>query len=131
MASHTDSTPPAPTVFDRQNRIPDWDQKVVGSQVALILGCGGLGCSVSLSCARLGFKKLILVDYDTVAVHNLNRQVLFSLPDVGKLKVRFLWLELPIVQINVSPVVSSGGGRCRGAQEEAHCCPRPPISGRP
>jgi hypothetical protein len=86
MASAVTNEPQS--VFDRQTRIPDWDQSVIQSQVALVLGCGGLGCSVALSCCRLGFKKIILVDYDTVAIHNLNRQILFSVGDVGKPKVR-------------------------------------------
>ena len=36
---------------------------------------------------RLGIKKLILVDYDTVDIHNLNRQLMFSPADVGETKV--------------------------------------------
>jgi len=51
--------------FDRQRRIPDWKQDLIGEQVALVLGVGGLGCSLSLACCRLGFKKLVLVDKDT------------------------------------------------------------------
>ena len=36
---------------------------------------------------RLGVKKLIIVDYDVVDVHNLNRQFMFGVSDVGKPKV--------------------------------------------
>lgn len=36
---------------------------------------------------RLGVKKVIIVDYDVVDIHNLNRQVMYGLEDVGKSKV--------------------------------------------
>jgi len=59
--------------FDRQDRIPNWQQDKVRSQTALILGVGGLGCSVALAAVRLGFGKIVLVDRDVVDYHNLNR----------------------------------------------------------
>ncbi len=59
--------------FDRQRRIEGWNQEKIESSVCLLLGTGGLGCSVALGLARLGVGKLILVDKDTVDVHNLNR----------------------------------------------------------
>lgn len=74
-------------VFDRQERIPEWNQDLINEQVALLLGVGGLGCSVALACCRLGFKKIIIIDKDKVEPHNLNRQVLFSKKDIGKPKV--------------------------------------------
>jgi molybdopterin/thiamine biosynthesis adenylyltransferase len=36
---------------------------------------------------RLGLKKIILVDYDKVDLHNLNRQFMYTLEDVGHSKV--------------------------------------------
>ena len=73
--------------FDRQRRIENWDQtRLEQNEVCLLLGIGGLGCSVALGLARLGLKKLILLDKDVVEVSNLNRQVLFSHADVGKPK---------------------------------------------
>ena len=73
--------------FDRQRRIENWDQAKVESQVCLLLGTGGLGCSVAIGLARMGVGKLILIDKDTVDISNLNRQMLFGHEDVGKLKV--------------------------------------------
>lgn len=43
--------------------------------------------TVALDCCRLGFQKIILLDYDVVDNHNLNRQILFSKKDVGRSKV--------------------------------------------
>lgn len=41
-----------------------------------------------MSLARLGVKKIILVDKDVVDTSNLNRQILFSPHQVGQLKVK-------------------------------------------
>lgn len=52
----------------------------------MILGIGGLGSVVMMNLLRLGIKKLIIIDYDIVDIHNLNRQIMFSVEDVGKPK---------------------------------------------
>jgi len=80
--------------FDRQKRIPDWNQSLVEEQVCLCLGCGGLGCTVALDLVRLGVKKIFIVDKDVVDVHNLNRQILFSKDDIGKKKVEAAFKNL-------------------------------------
>ena len=36
-------------VFSRQRAVPDWDQALIELQRALVLGAGGLGCSVAAS----------------------------------------------------------------------------------
>jgi len=65
-------------VFDRQLRIEGWKQEKVENSTCLLLGAGGLGCGVAMGLARMGVKKLILVDKDVVDTGNLNRQILFS-----------------------------------------------------
>lgn len=42
---------------------------------------------VTINLLRLGIGKIFLVDYDSVDLHNLNRQLLYSHNDVGKPKV--------------------------------------------
>ena len=54
--------------------------------MCLLLGVGGLGSGVAMGLARLGVKKMILLDKDTVDITNMNRQILFRLCDVGKPK---------------------------------------------
>ena len=49
----------------------------------MVLGVGGLGCGVSMGLARLGVKKIIMLDKDVVDASNLNRQILFRPEDVG------------------------------------------------
>ncbi|CAD7091255.1 unnamed protein product [Hermetia illucens] len=44
----------------------------------LIVGAGGLGCPAGLYLASAGIGELGIVDYDTVEVNNLHRQVLHS-----------------------------------------------------
>ena len=53
----------------------------------VIAGLGGIGCPAALYLAGAGIGRLILVDDDTVARSNLQRQVLFTEADVGRLKV--------------------------------------------
>lgn len=73
--------------FDRQKRIPGWNQEKIEQQICLCLGSGGLGSTVALNLVRLGVKRIYILDKDTVEYHNLNRQLLFSKEDIGKPKV--------------------------------------------
>ncbi len=57
------------------------------TKTILVIGIGGVGGTALESLVRSGFKKFIIVDSDTVDISNLNRQILFSLSDVGKDKV--------------------------------------------
>jgi len=42
-----------------------------------IAGLGGLGSNIALALARLGIRRLILVDFDCVELSNVNRQAYF------------------------------------------------------
>ena len=55
-------------------------------KTVLIVGVGGLGCTVTNLLARLGIK-LIIVDNDIVDDTNLERQILFDKKDLLKSKV--------------------------------------------
>ena len=44
--------------------------------------------------ARLGVKKIILLDKDTVDITNMNRQIMFKLSDVGKPKAETARINL-------------------------------------
>jgi sulfur-carrier protein adenylyltransferase/sulfurtransferase len=52
----------------------------------LVIGLGGLGSPAALYLAAAGVGRLGLLDGDTVAVHNLQRQVLHDTPAVGRPK---------------------------------------------
>jgi molybdopterin-synthase adenylyltransferase len=62
-------------------------QKLLNNAAIMIAGMGGLGCTVAQNLVRLGIGKLIIVDYDKVALSNLNRQILYTAQDVGQFKV--------------------------------------------
>src|SRR4051794_7460912 len=53
----------------------------------LCVGAGGLGAPASLYLAAAGVGTIGLVDFDVVDASNLQRQVLFSINDVGRPKV--------------------------------------------
>ena len=61
-------------------------QKLRAARV-LIVGAGGLGSPAALYLAAAGIGVIGLCDPDTVALSNLQRQILFSTEDVGALKV--------------------------------------------
>lgn len=52
-------------VFDRQRCIVGFDQGLVERQTCFVLGTGGIGQNVALTLARLGVKKIIMLDCDT------------------------------------------------------------------
>ncbi|HIQ55804.1 MAG TPA: HesA/MoeB/ThiF family protein, partial [Pyrodictium sp.] len=60
-------------------------ERLAKSSVAVV-GCGGVGTLVAELLARAGVGRLILVDYDVVALDNLNRGTLLAEEDVGKPK---------------------------------------------
>lgn len=61
-------------------------QKLKAARV-LVIGAGGLGAPILLYLAAAGVGTLGIVDDDTVALSNLQRQVIHATPDVGRAKV--------------------------------------------
>lgn len=51
-----------------------------------IIGCGGLGSSVSIPLGSSGIGTFYLVDFDTVSLHNIHRQIAFKTGDIDKPK---------------------------------------------
>jgi molybdopterin/thiamine biosynthesis adenylyltransferase len=61
-------------------------RKLLSSSV-LIVGAGGLGSPVAMYLAVAGVGKIGLVDFDTVDLSNLQRQILHQEKDIGRPKV--------------------------------------------
>ena len=61
-------------------------QRLKAARVALI-GLGGVGAPAALYLAAAGVGTLRLIDDDTVALSNLQRQIAFATPDIGRAKV--------------------------------------------
>ena len=64
----------------------DGQRKLKAARV-LCVGAGGLGSPASLYLAAAGVGTLGLIDFDTVDVTNLQRQILYSTNDVGRRKL--------------------------------------------
>jgi adenylyltransferase/sulfurtransferase len=59
----------------------------IKSSSVLIVGCGGLGSPLALYLAAAGVGNIGIIDFDTVDISNLQRQILYNDNDVGKSKV--------------------------------------------
>ena len=80
-------------VFKRQitlSEIGEVGQQKLQNASVLVVGCGGLGSPIAVYLAASGIGKIQLVDFDTVDISNLHRQVFYSLEDVGKPKAAVL-----------------------------------------
>lgn len=70
--------------------IGEMGQQKLQDATVLVVGCGGLGGSVAVHLAASGVGTLHLVDFDTVDLTNLHRQVFYTLEDKGRLKTETL-----------------------------------------
>jgi ubiquitin-like 1-activating enzyme E1 B len=52
----------------------------------LMVGAGGIGCELLKTLTLTGFKKITIIDMDTIDVSNLNRQFLFRKKHLGQSK---------------------------------------------
>ena len=62
-------------------------QKKLGQAKVLLVGLGGIGSTVIQHLAAAGIGKIGLVDQDTVALSNLQRQTIYTFEDIGRKKV--------------------------------------------
>src|SRR6476620_3637605 len=62
-------------------------QQALGRARVLVIGAGGLGAPALLYLAAAGVGTLGVIDDDTVALSNLQRQVIHGTPEIGMPKV--------------------------------------------
>ncbi len=75
--------------FHRQIQLWGEDvQKSLQDKKIAIIGAGGLGSSLALALGTSGIGQIDIVDFDTVSLHNIHRQVAFTLKDEKKLKAK-------------------------------------------
>ncbi|KPV44712.1 MULTISPECIES: HesA/MoeB/ThiF family protein [Acidiplasma] len=55
-------------------------------KTVLVIGLGGTGSAAANLFARLGIKKLIIIDRDIIEISNIHRQLLYDYDDIGKYK---------------------------------------------
>ncbi len=104
-------SPPELARYARHIAIPEFgiaaQEKLKRSSV-LVIGSGGLGSPLLLYLAAAGVGRIGIVDFDRVDESNLQRQVLFTVEDVGQLKAEVAKKRLqklnPHIQIEIHPV---------------------------
>jgi len=74
----------------------------------LIVGLGGLGCAAARYLAVAGVGPLTLVDFDTVSLSNLQRQILHRDARVGMAKVESARIELSAINPHIHIVAVDG-----------------------
>lgn len=76
-------------------------QRKLKAASILIIGAGGLGSPVGLYLAAAGIGRLGIVDFDTVDVTNLQRQIIHSTKDVGRPKLESAKEKIEVINQNV------------------------------
>lgn len=77
--------------YDRQIKLPEIGvegQKKLGQAAVLCIGAGGLGSPALLYLVAAGIGKIGIIDGDHVDMSNLQRQVLFTMDDIGRSKAK-------------------------------------------
>ena len=96
--------------FDRQlryfsdvsnERTPSQCQGKLEDARIAVLGVGGLGGWSALALACCGIGEMLLVDFDTVELSNLNRQILYGEADVGQPKARLAAARLGVFNSSI------------------------------
>jgi adenylyltransferase/sulfurtransferase len=97
--------------YQRQIQLKEIGQmgqdKIANAKV-LIIGAGGLGCPALQYLAAAGVGNVGIVDFDVVELSNLQRQILYTIDDIGQSKaitaakkVKALNPEIKIVTYNI------------------------------
>lgn len=73
-------------------------EKLVSTRI-IVFGTGGVGSAVCNFLVRSGISNLTIVDFDTIDITNLNRQLVANQTNVGKLKVEEMKAQL----LNINP----------------------------
>jgi adenylyltransferase/sulfurtransferase len=108
MSKENNLTPREMARYARHIAIPEFNvegQKKLKAAKVLVIGSGGLGSPLLLYLAAAGVGHLGIVDFDVVDDSNLQRQVLFTVDDIGESKAetakeRLLKLN-PYIEITV------------------------------
>ena len=78
-------------IFSRHLILKEFNEKLFNNfqkKKITIVGLGGIGCPAAQYLVAAGIKILKLIDGDEIQKSNLNRQILYSISDIGKLKTK-------------------------------------------
>ena len=92
-------------IFNRQLKVYTKEgQEKLAAATVLMIGCGGLGSTVSLVLSRSGVGHLVIVDCDTVSLSNIHRQILYGKDDIDKPKVEVAAANYLLQLSKVTPI---------------------------
>jgi len=74
--------------------IGEENQEKLSKTSVLIVGAGGLGNIIASTISCMGLKKIYIVDFDKIEIHNIHRQFQFSKDDIGRYKAEVLAKKL-------------------------------------
>jgi molybdopterin/thiamine biosynthesis adenylyltransferase len=100
-----------PARYERSHGTVGWEGQIrLLEATAAVVGCGGLGGWIVEGLCRMGVGHLIIVDGDTFAENNLNRQACCTEANLGQLKTEAAQARLAAVnsatQVTVYPVMA-------------------------
>jgi molybdopterin-synthase adenylyltransferase len=75
--------------YNRQTILPeigDEGQEKLKKAKVLVIGAGGLGCPILQYIATAGVGFIGIMDFDTIEIHNLHRQILYTENEIGQEK---------------------------------------------
>lgn len=75
--------------YNRQTILPeigDEGQEKLKKAKVLVIGAGGLGCPILQYISTAGVGLIGIIDFDTIEIHNLHRQILYTENEIGQLK---------------------------------------------
>jgi adenylyltransferase/sulfurtransferase len=91
--------------FNRQIQL--WGEETQSSlenKKIAIIGSGGLGCSLAMALGTSGIGQIDMVDFDTISLHNIHRQIAFTLQDENAYKtevtVNLMHKKNPFIHAN-------------------------------
>jgi adenylyltransferase/sulfurtransferase len=97
--------------YNRQLIIPDFGedgQRKLKDSHIVIAGIGGLGCASATYLTAAGVGHITIVDFDTVELSDLNRQILYWEDEIGEKKVVVAQRKLSKLNptIEITPIVA-------------------------
>ncbi|MFH7003911.1 HesA/MoeB/ThiF family protein [Flavobacterium bizetiae] len=75
--------------YNRQTILPeigDEGQEKLKKAKVLVIGAGGLGCPILQYISTAGVGCIGIIDFDSIEIHNLHRQILYTENKIGQLK---------------------------------------------
>lgn len=72
--------------YERQELLFKDKQNNLENKKIAIIGAGGLGSSIAYAMASTGIKSIDIIDFDTVCLSNIQRQIMFEFTDEGRFK---------------------------------------------